>query len=244
MSEKRGYVKLHRKLLDSRVWKNDKLFKLWVYCLLKATHRPCWVEVTTGRGKTEVLLQPGQFIFGSKKTANDLGQKWQSTYKRLVKLKNMGNLKTQNKTHYTLVTVCNWDIYQGVKNENENQNENPSKTQVKHTIINKKKKNIYIVIFDHWNTLKIIQHRKLTNKIKTKIKSALRDFSEEGIIKAIDNYSTVLLSDEYFFDYRWTLEDFLDRGLAKFVEEADPLSNFLKDKNKDDQIDDDLGRIF
>jgi hypothetical protein len=51
----------------------------------------------------------------------------------------------------------------------------------------------------------------------------------EEIFKAFQNYSIVINSDDYFWDYKWTMEDFLQRGLDKFVNEALPLENF---KNK------------
>ena len=47
-------------------------------------------------------------------------------------------------------------------------------------------------------------------------------------MQAINNYAVVLKSEDYFWTHEWTLEDFLSRGLGKFVEEAHPLTNFLK----------------
>lgn len=125
----RGYVNLWRKSMESSVWHNDQLWKLWCYCLLKANHKPRWVSVCTGRGKTEEYVEAGQFIFGSKRAGRDLNQKWQSTYRRLKKLEKLEKLKTQSKTHYTIVTICNWEIYQSPKNKNENPNENQRETK-------------------------------------------------------------------------------------------------------------------
>ena len=34
-----GWVKLHRKLVDNPIFKNDKLFRVFMYCLLKASHK-------------------------------------------------------------------------------------------------------------------------------------------------------------------------------------------------------------
>jgi hypothetical protein len=67
--------------------------------------------------------------------------------------------------------------------------------------------------------------------MRRKIKNAVNDYTLEGVLKAIDNYAKVLQSPLHWFSYKWTLEDFLQRGLAKFVDEADPLNNFL-DKPK------------
>ena len=32
-----GYIKLWRKTLESPVWQNPKLFRFWMWCLLKAS---------------------------------------------------------------------------------------------------------------------------------------------------------------------------------------------------------------
>ena len=142
----RGYIRVWRKSLDSQVWQSPALWQLWCYCLLRANHKPCWVSAKTGRGSTQIYLEAGQFIFGSKQAAKDLKQKWQTTYKRLMKLKNMGNLKTQSKTHFTIVTICNWEHYQNKNNFDNNQNENPSKTQVKQTRMYLNNKNKYFFV--------------------------------------------------------------------------------------------------
>jgi hypothetical protein len=112
-----GWVKLYRKSLDSRAWQNPHLWKLWCYCLLRANHKAGWVSVKTGRGQTEVYLEAGQFVFGRFSAAKDLRSNADATYKRLCKLKTLGNITTQNKTHFTVVTLCNWGFYQNAQPE-------------------------------------------------------------------------------------------------------------------------------
>lgn len=34
-----GWIKIHRKLLESNVFDNEKALKVWLWCLLKATHK-------------------------------------------------------------------------------------------------------------------------------------------------------------------------------------------------------------
>ena len=86
-------------------------------------------------------------------------------------------------------------------------------------------------IFAAWNIEKIIIHSQLSSKMKTKINAALKDgHAETEIIQAIKNYSKVLKGPEFFFKYKWSLENFIQRGLPSFVPAATPLVNFLKDK--------------
>ncbi len=107
----RGFVKLWRKSMDSRVWKNRDLWKVWCWCLMKASHHERWVSVTTGRGTMEVKVGVGQFIFGRRRAATELQMKESTVYVRMKKLEKAGNLDMQPNRHYSLVSVCNWELY-------------------------------------------------------------------------------------------------------------------------------------
>ena len=61
-------------------------------------------------------------------------------------------------------------------------------------------------------------------------------YSDDQIIKAIENYSTVISHpDKYYFSYKWNFWDFIMRGLDKFIDEIDPLNNFKKDMKEKKQ---------
>ena len=84
-------------------------------------------------------------------------------------------------------------------------------------------------IFELWNSKKIITHRKLTWKMETKIRSALKEYSFVDITAAIANYSEIIGHPElYWWTCKWTLEDFLARGLTRFLET--PKDNFFKER--------------
>ncbi len=101
-----------------------------------------------------------------------------------------------------------------------------TQSKLKETIVN----NIYS-LFELWNTNKIVVHQKLTDKMQRKCNAVLKDYPYEDIKKAIENYGEVIAHpDIYFFKYKWTFDDFLQRGLTKFVDNASPLVNFLKGK--------------
>jgi len=64
-----GWIKLHRKILDNPIFTSDKGFRIWIWCLLKASHNgnECFI----GR-KRRVQLGKGQFIFGRKSASEEL----------------------------------------------------------------------------------------------------------------------------------------------------------------------------
>ncbi len=93
-------------------------------------------------------------------------------------------------------------------------------------------KELYIDFLKKWNSCQIIIHKKLTGTIKTRIKYILKDYTKQEVFKAMENYSLIIKSNDYYFNHKWTLKDFLKRGIEKFLDEADPLNNFKDNKNQ------------
>jgi len=87
-------------------------------------------------------------------------------------------------------------------------------------------------IFDHWNEAKVIQHRVMNDKIKRSINGALVNYSKDEILQAIDNYAWVLTSPAHYFKFKWTLPDFLQRGLDKFIDRRVCDANYRKDNGE------------
>lgn len=105
----------------------------------------------------------------------------------------------------------------------------PEKTQ--------KTNKIYTRFLKEWNDQGVIIHKKVTTRMKKAIDKAIKnaDYTEVEIFKAFVNYSQILRSPDFTWSYKWTMEDFLNRGLYKFVDESLPFSNDRKgvaSKNK------------
>ena len=107
-----GYIRLLRKSLESEVFQNEGLWRLWCWCLMRATYRERWVGVSTGRGTTQVKLMPGEFVYGRIAAAKALKTPGTTIEDRLRKLEAMGNITRKSVTHYSIITVCNWGHYQ------------------------------------------------------------------------------------------------------------------------------------
>ena len=104
----KGYINLHRKLLDSGMLRNHSLFTLWVYCLLKANHKP---NTFIWNGE-QVTIQRGQFISGRKEIAKELNMNESCTYRNLKKLEKLGNVNIKSNNKFSLITVCKYNTYQ------------------------------------------------------------------------------------------------------------------------------------
>jgi len=196
-----GYIKLYRHLKESRAFANEGLLKVWVWCLLKANYKDKWVSVKTGRSETEVLVLKGSFIFGRKSAGKELNMPPSTVWKRIIKLKNIGNLNIESNTHYSIISIVNWATYQGeeIKGDIKGDRQGTGKEQASDTNKkekkDKKKKDIY------GNRVKLTkeEHKKLTDQFgesitKEKITDLDLYMGSKGK-KYSDHYLTILAWD-------------------------------------------------
>jgi len=115
-----GWISLHRKLLDSAVFQNADLLKVWIWCLLKATHKDYEMMV----GLQVIELQPGQFITGRYKGAEELKMNPSTFYKYLKILESLSMIALNSDNKKTLVTVEKWEKYQGEEGRAYHQRDN------------------------------------------------------------------------------------------------------------------------
>ncbi len=165
-----GWIKLHRKLLKSRVFQNKDLLKVFVWCLLKASHEEEWFPIKTGRGEREIHVKPGQFIFGRKKAAKALLMKQSTVYDRVKKLANMQILDIKPDTHYTMITITNWHPYQDSKTKPDSKSDNDPTTIRQRSDTYKKDKNAKKDISDSKESL-VGTDVPTTGKVEVIIKS-------------------------------------------------------------------------
>lgn len=99
----------------------------------------------------------------------------------------------------------------------------------------KNNKDKYIVaftkIFELWNSKKIIVHTKITDKMVKAYEKALKEYDNNEIVEAIENYSSVINSD-FYYSYKFSIEAFLKQGngMSRFVNNGDVYINYLENK--------------
>ena len=108
-----GWIKIHRKILGDPIFQNEKLFKVWMYCLLKATHRD-YEQIV---GLQVVKLKPGEFIFGRIAAGKELNMSPSTVWRHINALKSGGNVDIKTNNKFSVVSIVNWRVYQEVENE-------------------------------------------------------------------------------------------------------------------------------
>ncbi|MCC8435438.1 DnaD domain protein [Brevibacillus sp. M2.1A] len=120
-----GWVSLHRKILDSPVFQNEKLFKTFAWCLLKASHK----EHEQMVGKQKVKLLPGQFVYGRKAAARELGMPESTVRNNIDFLKKDGCLDIKTDSKFSVITVVNWGFYQSESSDVDSRKDSSEDTK-------------------------------------------------------------------------------------------------------------------
>lgn len=116
-----GWVKLHREILEHRDFQNGEWLKLWVWMLLKATHKPYPYRFNGN----PITLQPGQFVTCRKDMAREV-RLHESSIQRLIKrMKSEQQIEQLTGNASSLFTITNWNHYQQI----EQPIEHPANTQ-------------------------------------------------------------------------------------------------------------------
>jgi len=111
-----GFIFLSRSLLKSKEFQKPNYLKVWLWCLLKACHTTQHISIATGKGKTVVTLQRGQFIFGRNSASRELGLFSSSVRNILEQFQKWQNLDIQKDSHYSIITIRNYEDYQNSDN--------------------------------------------------------------------------------------------------------------------------------
>ena len=110
MSDRKGWVKLFRSILDNPIaMKSLAHFGVWCILLLTATSksRKAWFN------GEEIILKPGQIITGRKQISDFFKDLNESKVQRVLKdFEGAQQIEQQTTSQNRLITLINWDKYQ------------------------------------------------------------------------------------------------------------------------------------
>ena len=121
-----GWIKLHRKIMNNPFYFAEPFTRMqaWVDLLLIANHKDGFFRVRGIRVETK----RGQVGY----TSESLGKRWTWSKGKVLRflneLQNDTQIETQKSNITTLITILNYEIYQGDGTQNETQND----TQTEH----------------------------------------------------------------------------------------------------------------
>lgn len=100
-----NYIKLHRKSIESQVFSDAELWRLFCWCLMRAN----WKEGFYCGER----IEPGSFATGRKSASTELGVSESTWYRSMQKLERLGCISLKVNNRFTIVFIANWSKYQG-----------------------------------------------------------------------------------------------------------------------------------
>lgn len=232
MTEKEGWIKLHRCLIDKAIWTTStveqRVILITILCLVNHAKKQ-W----DWNGK-KFICEPGQLITSLPSLASKSGCSIQNIRTALKKFKKYEFLTDESTATGRLITVVNWEKYQAKEDKltglptDDQQTPNRPLTPNKNDKKDKNdKEDIYSPskqIFEYWNLQKIIIHKELTEDIQKSITKSLNKYDLGIILLAISRYSKIYNDAGYYFNHKW--------NLIKFLTQKNCIPDFLDDGEK------------
>ena len=116
-----GWIKIHREILDHWIFQDGEKFKWWIYLLLSVNHEK---KKVVFRNRLYVCDR-GQTVKSLKTFSNELNVSRSKIRSFLKLLTNDTMINTENLTHTTRITICNYDYWQGLSHTDNTQNDQP-----------------------------------------------------------------------------------------------------------------------
>ena len=228
-----GYVWAHRSLLTHKYFQNEKLFKIMMYCLFKASH----TKHETIVGIKEINLEKGQFVFGRKRAAIELNMTESTVWKYFKVLEKDKFIIINSNNKFSVVSVVNWASYQ--YDEAKSNNKKTTKKQQSNTNNNvyKGNKKDYT---DEFEKLYAIYPRS-ENKSQTfnNYKKLLKKYTHDQLFTSATRYQiktkgkdkNYLTNSSNFFGTKAVYLDYLEAEKPKII-----VNNIPRPKTMMEQI--------
>jgi hypothetical protein len=204
----RGYIRLWRKTLDGGLLQQHKIWVLFSYCLLKATYKRRKVI----HGGREILLEPGQFIFGRRVASEETGLTEREIRTALASLIALGILTSKTTNRFSIITIVNWQTYQAPEAESDQQNDQrPTSTRPQTRIKEGKKKitpeefqEAFAYLLDRYpdrnlidQTLQAMASTRETNRIADTVKLSILQAWEKYPVEQVQAGIRIYLEKGY-----------------------------------------------
>lgn len=223
MHELNGYIKIYRKLVRWGWYRNAIVKDTFLHCLFMANF--------TDQPFEGIIVKRGQFVTSYENLASDLGFTVQQVRTAIKKLKSTGEITSTSTNKFTIITVVNWEIYQGGEDfatskltstlTNEQQTTNNQITNKQQTTNNKLRK------------IRMIKNDKKDKKDKKYILSSSLTRAREGnypqAMGGTIGQGVLILSDEQQDELLDMMPldifDFYCKKLSSWIKKNKPVKN-------------------
>lgn len=103
-----GWLKLHRKIIESEIFTDERLLQVWLGVLMRATYKDRKIKY----GNQQKTLLAGQAWYCLRTEAKRLGVAHTTLREKLKYLEKSERVSYTSGPFGYIVTICNWDKYQ------------------------------------------------------------------------------------------------------------------------------------
>ena len=118
-----GWLRLYRIAMDGPIWQNKNMWRVFTWCLMKASHKG-HVQMV---GLTKIKLEPGQFVFGREVASRETGLPPSTVWGCMQWLKSNNTIDIKSDNKKSVVTLVNWAFYQSCDDESDSKANGKSK---------------------------------------------------------------------------------------------------------------------
>lgn len=237
----RGYIKLYRKVMDSFVWTNPQMLKLWMLCLMKASHEN---RKFLFNGQ-EIRVSSGQFVTGRDAIGKEFNEGVPSDqrvvsrtlWRWLKKFENEQMLSIESNTKYSIISIKNWSEYQ--VSDQQLSSDCPSSVQHLSTYKNEKneKNDKKVVVSEKNDFSNVVQSYEqvfgMINSLTIQnLQMWCEDLSPDLVLEAIKISAK---ANAYSFKYAETILKKWEKQNVKTLDDVAALDKKFEKKNQEKQ---------
>lgn len=181
-----GWVRLHRQFLEWEWFDDANVFRLFIYCLLKANHND-----NKYRGQ---VVKRGTFLTSLELLSKDTGLSVRSVRTSLNKLESTGELTSKRNAKGTIIQVIKYDCYQLATSETTNERQASDKQVTTNNNDNNDKNEKNIPTFLDFKTYALSKQPDVSlEALKYKYDAWIENGWKNGKDREIKNWKTSLL---------------------------------------------------
>lgn len=129
-----GWIKLHRKLVDWKYYKNSEILHVFIHLVLSANHKE-------GYTKDGTKILRGQLMTSNKALSEKTGLDESKVFRIVEKLKIEEQIEKRSNRQNTIITIVNYDDYQSDEERTAERVKNGCRTSEERVKTNKNNNN-------------------------------------------------------------------------------------------------------
>ena len=240
-----GWIKLHRQIQNCFLWE-DKPFdkcRAWIDLLLLANHEDKKIMFNGNL----ITVSRGQYLTSIRKLSDRWGWSKDKVVRHLSILESEQMIQRDSDSNRTLLTIVNYEVYQGWTDTDKDSNKDSDKDSDKLQTINKEYKelnnNNIVEIVSYLNSVCGTNYQAKSEKTKSLIRARLKEgFTVEDFKTVIDKKTKEWKDDSKMSEYLRPItlfgtkfESYLNQTEV-VVKAKNPFNQFTKNEYDYDEL--------